>query len=82
MKSIKIRDPTPHSDHNPNTPFIMVLVEENKSGKLGSQEVREGTASMPLDEFLYFLHYTEKNIVWWSFKMHNLIGKGEGEKQI
>ena len=82
MKSAKIRDPTPPSKYNPDTPFTMVLMEENKSGKLGSQEVGESIASMPLDKFLDCLNCAEKDAVWWSFRMNDLVGKGEGGKRI
>ena len=57
-------------------------MEENKSGKLGPQKGGEGIASMPLDEFLDCLKCAEKDAVWWSFKMNDLVGKGKGEKQI
>lgn len=82
MKSAKIRDPTPPSEYDPDTPFTMVLMEENKSGKLGPREVGEGIASMPLDEFLDCLNCAEEDAVWWSFRMNDLVGKGEGGKRI
>ena len=82
MKSAKIRDPTPPSEYDSDTPFIMVLMEENKSGKLGPREVGESIAFMLLDEFLDCFNCAEEDAVWWSFKMNDLVGKGEGGKQI
>ena len=82
MKNAKIRDPTPRSEYDPDKPFTMVFMEENKSGKLGSQEVGEGIASMPLNKFLDCLNCAEEDTIWWSFRMNDLIGKGEGGKQI
>ena len=57
-------------------------MEENKSGKLSPQEIGEGIASMPLDEFFDCLNCAEKDAVWWSFRMNDLVGKGEERKQI
>ena len=60
----------------------MVLIEENKSGKLDPWEVGKGNASMPLDEFFDCLNCAEKDAVWWSFRMNDLVGKSEGGKRI
>ena len=60
----------------------MVVMEENNSGKLGPWKVGKGIASMPLDEFLDCLNCAEEDAVWWSFRMNDLVGKGEGGKQI
>ena len=82
MKSAKIKDPTLLSGYDPDTLFTIVLMEENKSGKLGPQEVEEDIASMPLDEFLNCFNCAEKDAVWWLFRMNDLVGKGEEGKQI
>lgn len=42
VKSNKIRNPTPLSEYDPDMPFTMVLIEENKSGKLGPSRNRSG----------------------------------------
>ncbi len=82
MKSNKIRDPTPPSEYDPDTPFTMVLMNENKSGILGPREVGKGIASMPLDEFLDCLNCAKEDAVWWSFRMNDLVGEGVGGKRI
>ena len=62
MKSAKIIDLTPPSEYDPDMPFTMVLMEENKSGKLGLQKVGESIASMPLDKFLDYLNCAEEDV--------------------
>ncbi len=37
---------------------------------------------MPLGEFLDCLNCAEEDAVWWSFRMNDLVGKSEEEKQI
>ena len=80
VKSTNTRDCIPPSEYEPDMPFTMVLMEENKSGKLGPRKVGEGIASMSLDEFLDCLNCVEEDAVWWSFKMNDLVGKGKGGK--
>ena len=60
----------------------MVVIEGNKSGKLGPQDVGHGIAFMPLDEFFDCLNCAEKDAVCWSFRMNDLVGKSERRKQI
>ena len=82
MKSTKTQDFTPLSEYDLDTLFTIVLIEENKSGKLGPPEVGEDIVSMPFDEFLDCLNCAEKDGVWWSFKRNNLVGKSKREEQI
>ncbi len=56
-------------------PFTMILIEESKTGRLVSREVGEGIASMPLEEFLDSLGCVEKDAIWWSFEMKDLVGE-------
>lgn len=78
----KIRAPIPSLDSDPDTAFTMIIIEENKNRNLGPWEVGEGIAFILLDEFLEFLNCIEENIVWWSFRIKNFIGKGKRGKQI
>ena len=61
---------------------IMVLTQKNKSGKLGHQEIGEGTALMLVDKSLNYFSCAKEDAVWWSFKIIDFIGKALRKKQI
>ena len=63
MKSTEIRDFILSTKYDPDMSFTMVLMEKNKSGKLGSQEIGEGIASIPLDKFLDYFNCAQKDAV-------------------
>lgn len=63
MKSIKIKKLIPFSEYNLDTPFIMVLMKENKSEKLDLQGVGKDITSMPIDEFLNYLNCAKKDAI-------------------
>ncbi len=60
----------------------MVLMEVDKGRKLRPRQVGEDIASIPLDEFFDFLSCMEKDTVWWSFNMKNLVHEGTGGMRI
>ena len=51
----------------------MVLIEEVKDRRLIAQEVGKSIASMPLDILFDCLSYVEEDVVWWSFKIDDLV---------
>lgn len=63
VKSNTIKDLILDSGFNPDTPFIMVLIEESKSRNLAHRKVAERIASMPLDKFFDCLGYVEEDVV-------------------
>lgn len=81
MKSTKMKNLISYSEYDPDTLFIIVIIEENQSEKLGSSEIKEGISSMPVDEFLNFFDWVEKNAVWELFRMNNLVSKGKETKK-
>ena len=60
----------------------MVLMEVDKGEKLRSCQVEEGIASMPLDKFFDYLSCIEEDVVWWSFKMKDLVHEKTGGLRI
>ncbi len=54
----------------------MVLMEVDKGGKLRHRQIGEGITSIPLDEFFDCLSFMEKDAVWWSFNIKDLVHKG------
>ena len=82
MKSAKKKDFIPPSEYDPDTLFTMVHMEENKSEKLGPQEVGKGIADIPLDEFLDCLNCAKEDAVWKSFRMNDLVSKSKRRKRI
>ncbi len=53
----------------------MILIKESKTERLVTREVKEGIASMPLEEFLDSLGCVEEDAVWWLFEMKDLVGE-------
>lgn len=82
VKRNTIRDSTPPSEIDPDTPTTMVLMEVDKAGQLRHRQVGEGIASMPLDEFFDCLCCVEEDAVWWSFKMKDLFSEGTGGTRV
>lgn len=45
----------------------MILIEENKSRKLGSQKVEKNTDFISFDKFFDCFNYAKKDNIWWLF---------------
>ena len=56
-------------------PFIMVLIKLDKKGKLRLSQIGENIASILLDKFFDYFNCMEKNVIWWSFNIKDLIYK-------
>lgn len=61
-------------EFDPNIPFIIMLIEKNKTKYLMFCKVGKKIAYMPLDEFFDCLGGIKDDIVWWFFEMKDLIG--------
>ncbi len=53
----------------------MILREASKTEQLVPCKVREGIASILLEEFFDSLGCIEEDVVWWSFGMKDLVGE-------
>ena len=56
-------------------PFIMILIEESKTGQLVSHKVRDEITSILLEDFFDSLDCIKKDAVWWLFKMKDLVSE-------
>lgn len=63
MLNIKIKDLILLSKYDLDMLFIIILIKENKSRKLGPQKVKKNIVFTPLDEFFNYLNYVEKDTV-------------------
>ena len=79
MKSTKIRDFKPLLEYNPDTSFTIVPMKENNNRKFNLQKVKEGITYILLKKFFDCLNYAEKNVIWLSFRINNLVGKNKEE---
>ena len=82
MKSTNIRDLTPSRKYDPDMFFNLVLIEKNKSGKMGPQKIWKNIAFIPLNEFFDYISCAKEDAVCWSFRVNKLIGKAKRGKQI
>ncbi len=82
IKRNTIKDPTLPFEFDPDTPFTMVLMEVDKSGKLRPRQVGKGIATMLLDKFFDYLGCIKEDAVWWSFNMKDLVHEGTGGLRI
>lgn len=63
---------------DPDKPFIIVFIEENKSGQLQPYEIKKNIASIPFDKFFDYFSCIEEDTIWWSFNIKDFICKKVG----
>lgn len=67
---------------DPDTPIIIVLIKESKVRRWVSHEVSEKIVSIPIDKFFDYQGYVEEDIVWWSFKIKDIVNRVLGDMRI